>query len=215
MLRKKIDTIILDVDGTLSEEISWLKLTQGLGASPDEHSAIFEQFKKGSLSYPEAKRKLIQLWQDTGNANKDYMEKMFRSWNLKEDAEDTVNYLRGTYRVCLISGAVDLYVQIVAEKLEVADWYANTKLVWNGNGELTDFHYHADQAGKKLEQFEEFIKRYKLKRDKCAVVGDGDSDIVLFRELRHGVAVNKNPNPELESLALRTVRELRELKDIF
>jgi len=30
MLKKEIDTIILDVDGTLSEDISWLKLTQGL-----------------------------------------------------------------------------------------------------------------------------------------------------------------------------------------
>lgn len=59
MLQKEIDTIVLDVDGTLSEEISWLKLTQGLGASSDEHSIIFEQFKKGSLSYPEAKKRLI------------------------------------------------------------------------------------------------------------------------------------------------------------
>lgn len=143
------------------------------------------------------------------------MEKMFRFWNLKEDAEDTVDYLKNAYRVCLISGAVDLYVQIVAGKLGVADWYANTELVWNENGKLIDFHYYADQAGKKLEQFEEFIKKYRLEKDKCAVVGDGDSDLVLFRELHHGIAVNKNPNPELESLALRTVRELKELKNIF
>lgn len=215
MLQKEIDTIILDVDGTLSEEISWLKLTQGLGASPEEHSLIFDQFKKGSLSYPEAKRRLIKLWQDTGNANRDYMKKMFQSWSLKEDAEETVNYLRNAYRLCLISGAVDLYVQVVAEKLGIVDWYANTELVWGENGELIDFHYHADQAAKKLEQFEEFIKRHRLERDRCAVVGDGDSDIALFRKLRHGIAVNKNPNPELESLALRTVKELRELKEIF
>ena len=88
---------------------------------------------------------------------------------LKEDAEETVNYLRNIYRLCLISGAVDLYVQIVAEKLEVSDWYANTELVWDENGELVDYNYHADQAGKKLEQFGEFIKEHQIAKDRCAV----------------------------------------------
>lgn len=214
-MREKIDAIILDVDGTLSEETSWLKLTQGLGASPEEHSLIFDQFKQGLLSYDEAKRRLIQLWQNTGNANRNYMEKMFRSWDLKKDAEETVNYLKKAYRLCLISGAVDLYVQIVAEKLGVVDWYANTELIWNEKGELVDFNYEADQAGKKLQQFGEFIEKNQITEDKCAVVGDGDSDIALFRKLRYGIAVNKNPCPELESLAFKTVKELAELKEIF
>lgn len=38
MLRKEAETIIFDVDETLSEEVSWLKLTHGLGASVDEHA---------------------------------------------------------------------------------------------------------------------------------------------------------------------------------
>jgi len=215
MLRKEIETIILDVDGTLSEDISWLKLTQGLGAFPDEHAEIFEQFKKGILTYPEAKRKLISLWQVTGNANKKYMEEMFRSWGLKEDAEETVAYLKETYRLCLISGAVDLYVGVVADKLGVADWYANTELVWDENGNLVDFNYFADQAGKKLEQFNEYVAKNNLQKDRCAVVGDGDSDIALFRELRFGIAVNKNPHEELESLAYKSVKKLREIKEIL
>lgn len=214
-MRKKIDTIILDVDGTLSEEISWFKLTQGLGASREEHVLIFDRFEQSLLSYPEAKRRLIQLWQNTGNANRNYMEKIFRSWSLKKDAEETVDYLKKAYRLCLISGAVDLYVQIVAEKLGVVDWYANTELIWNENGELVDFNYEADQAGKKLQQFGEFMEKHQIAKDKCAVVGDGDSDIALFRELRYGIAVNKNPCPELESLAFKTIKELAELKKIF
>jgi HAD superfamily phosphoserine phosphatase-like hydrolase len=214
-MSKEVEAIILDVDGTLSEEISWLKITQGLGAPPTTHADIFAQFKQGKLSYPQAKEKLIRLWQNTGNANRDFMEKMFRSWDLKKDAPEIVDYLKRAYRLCLISGAVDLYVQIVAEKLGVADWYANTELIWNKKGELIDFNYDADQAGKKLRQFQEFSKHYGIPKEKCAVVGDGDTDIILFRELPCGIAVNKNPCPELEALAHQTVKELSELKQIF
>jgi len=215
MLQEKVDTIILDVDGTLSEEVSWLKLTHGLGANSEKHSDIFEKFKKGQLSYPEAKKKLIKLWQDTKHANKDYMIKMFHSWKLKEDVAETIDYLRRNYRVCLISGAVDLYVQTVAEKLKVKDWYANTQLIWNIGNELVDFDYHADQAQKKLEQFEDFVTKNQLKKSRCAVVGDGDSDLILFNKLPYGIAVNVNPYPELESLAFKTIKNLWELRNIF
>lgn len=215
MLKKEIETIIFDVDGTLTEEVSWLKITEGLGAPPEKHAQIFSDFKAGKLSYPEAKGQLISLWQSTGNANKPYMEKMFRSWGLKQDAEETVDYLKKAYRVCLMSGAVDLYVQIVAEKLGIEDWYANTQLIWDEQGNLIDFHYFADQAQKKLDHLSEYLAKHGLDKRKCAVVGDGDSDIALFRELPYGIAVNKEPYPELEELAFRTVSDLSNLKNIF
>ena len=83
MRNNEVETIIFDVDGTLSDEISWLKLTEGLGASSETHAQIFAEFKAGELSYPEANNQLILSWQSTGNATKPYMEEMFRSWRLK------------------------------------------------------------------------------------------------------------------------------------
>lgn len=215
MLRGKVTCIIFDVDGTLSEDVSWLKITAGLGASSGKHSEIFENFKKGKLAYPEAKGQLIQLWQNTSNANKRYMDNMFRSWKLKKDASETIAYLQKDYRVCLMSGAVDLYVQIVAEKLKVPDWYANTELVWDKDGKLVDFHYFADQSQKKLEQFEKFITENNINKTDCAIVGDGDSDIELFKELDCAIAVNKDPYPELEALAYKAITNLSELRQIF
>jgi HAD superfamily phosphoserine phosphatase-like hydrolase len=215
MLSKEVKTIIFDVDGTLSEEVSWLKLTNGLGASADEHAQIFARMKAEQLTYPEAKELLIKLWQYTGNANKRYMENMFRSWDLKHDAVDTINYLKGSYRICLMSGAVDLYVAVVADKLGIEDWYANTELVWDDQGNLIDFHYHVDQAAKKLEHLHEYVKKNQLDIKKCAVVGDGDSDIAIFQVLPYGIAVNKEPFPELEALAYATINDLYELRNFF
>jgi len=214
-MNSKIDTIILDVDGTLSEDISWFKLTQGLGVSVEKHTETFNQMKQGQLTYLEAKKQLIELWQSSGNAKKNYMKRMFESWKLKDGARDIVTYLKKHYRVCIISGAVDLYVQTIAEKLTVSDWYANTQLVWDNDGNLIDFCYFADQAQKKLEQFRDYVRQNKLNVTKCAVVGDGDSDLSLFKELKYGIAINIEPNPELEKLAHRKIRLLSDLKEIL
>ncbi|OGM15364.1 hypothetical protein A2V56_03195 [Candidatus Woesebacteria bacterium RBG_19FT_COMBO_42_9] len=216
MLKEKIDTVILDIDGTLTETISWYEITEGLGASRATHVDIFEErFRKGKLSYLDAKKELIGLWRSTRNANKKYMEKMFRSWKFKKDVVEIVEYLKKFYRLCLISGSVDLYVEAIAERLGIPHWYANTDLIWDKEGNLVDLNYYADQAAKKLEQFNEFISRNNIEKERCSVIGDGDSDIALFRELHYGIAVNKDPHPELESLAFKMIKELKEIKKIL
>jgi HAD superfamily phosphoserine phosphatase-like hydrolase len=215
MLEKEVNTIVLDVDGTLSDEVSWLKITESLGASKELHASLFEDFRRGFISYVEAKAKLVKLWQETGKANRDFMEREYRSWTLKSDAKEIVDYLKGKYQICLISGAIDLYVQIVAGKLGVTDWYANTELIWNDKGNLIDFNYYPDQAQKKLEQLKEYVAKNGLDIKMCAVVGNGDSDVVLFKQLKYGIEVNLVPSPALEKLIHKRVKKLTELKSIF
>lgn len=212
---QKISTIFFDIDKTLTDEISWLKLTDGLGASVQKHTEIFDKFKANKLSYSIAKQKLIKLWQKTGKANKSYIEKMFRSWKLKSDAREIIDYLKKSYQLCIISGSVDLYVQTVAEKLGISDWYANAELVWDKKGNLIDFNYSRDQARKKLEHLNEYIARYDLNKNECAVVGDGENDVELFKKLPFGIAVNKNSEHELKNIATKNISELKQLKEIF
>lgn len=215
MKNKRVKTIIFDIDGTLSDNISWLELTEGLGASPKTLLHLLTKLRSGKLRYNEAKNKVVTLWKNTGNANRPYMKKMFNSWKLKKDAYSTIDYLKKSYRICLISGSVDLYVKSVADKLGIIDWYANTELIWDNNDNLIDINYFPNQSQKKLEQFRSFITKYSLDINKCAVVGDGDSDIELFKELPYGFAINKNPYPELEALAIKNISNLSQLKEIF
>jgi HAD superfamily phosphoserine phosphatase-like hydrolase len=211
-----IKAIIFDIDGTLSSEVSWLKLTEGLGASVKKHLVIFDKYLKGDINYKKAKRDLIKLWQDTGNANDEYMMKMFDSWKLKDDAHEIISHLKEKYKIVLISGSLDLYVETVAEKLGIIDWYANTKIDWDRKGNLTDFHYFRNQALKKLIQFKEFKKTNNLKYNEFAIVGDGDTDLLLFKRIRFSVMVKKDkPHPELEKHAYKKIEKLTELKKIF
>lgn len=211
MTKSQIKLIIFDIDGTLTEEVSWLKLTESLGADSLIHREIFSNFKLGKLSYGDAKTQLITLWQNTGNANKDFLSQQFSSWPLKKDAREVIEFLKNKFQIVLISGSIDLYVETVANKLNIATWYANTKIIWDGKGNLIDFEYEPNQAQKKLDQLKEYLKKNDFKKENCFVVGDGDSDLALFKELPHGIAVNKEPYPELEKLAWRKVSTLTEI----
>ncbi len=217
---QEITTIIFDVDGTLSEFLSWMRITEGL-AEPEnketavrKHIELYESFKAGLLPYKEFKLNILHLWQSTGNANYDYMKAMFESWDLKEDAYETIQALQQYRRLCLISGAVDLYVQVVAEKLGVTDYRANTKLDWDEFGNLIDFHFYPDDSKKKVEQFFEYCKEHGIPWEACAIVGDGESDYGLFQILL-GIAINAFPDEKLEALAYCVIASLTELTSLF
>lgn len=211
-----IKAIIFDIDGTLSSDVSWLKLTEGLSASVEKHQRIFDRYLKDEIPYKKAKWDLVRLWQNSGNANKQYMTQMFNSWKLKEDAHEVISYLRNKYRIVLISGSLDLYVKTVADKLGVNTWYANSKIDWDKNGNLTNFHYFRNQSLKKLVQFRHFKKKTNLRNKDFAVVGDGDTDLLLFKRIKMSILVKKEkPHPELEPHAYKIIEELSELKKIF
>lgn len=215
-MNASITTIVLDIDGTLSNEVSWLKLTEFLGASIESHKKIFDDYKNSITDYPTAKSKLIKLWHDTGNANRSKMLKIFRSWVLRSDAKEIVEYLRAKgYRLCIMSGSVDLYVQSVAEKLGIPDYYANTELVFDEEGGLIDFHYFINQAETKFQHFSEFAQNNRLSTKECAIIGNGDSDVILFRELGYGVAVDHDIHEEVKEYADEVISELSEIKKIF
>ena len=214
--KRNVKVIIFDIDGTLSSEVSWLKLTEGLGASANKHAEIFNKYLKREITYKKVKGNLIKLWHSTGNANKKYMTNIFNSWKLKEDAREVIEYLKKYYKILLISGSVDLYVKTVAEKLGIEDWYANSIIDWDLKGNLIDFHYFRNQAAKKSEQFRQFKKKHSLRNKDFAVIGDGDTDLLLFRRIKIAILVKKEKfHTELEPYAIKKINELKELKKIF
>src|SRR5688500_381065 len=131
---------VLDICGTLAPEDSWLALTRDMGASVDRHLEIFHDYREGRISYEESKIQLIGLWRATGHANRDAMRAIFTSWPLDPAARPLIAQLRATgYHPLIITGAVDLYAQVVSERLDVPDWRANTPLIFDGAGGLVTY----------------------------------------------------------------------------
>jgi HAD superfamily phosphoserine phosphatase-like hydrolase len=211
---EQIRAVVLDIDGTLSPQLSWLALTRDLGASVAEHSRIYEDYKKGLITYSESKRRLIGLWRSTGNANRQFLEMIFENWPLVDDALSIVKWLKERYTVCIITGSVDAYAKVITDKLGVDYWYANTKLEWR-KGQLIGYDYHLDQAVKKLEQFQEFCASQELKPTQCIIVGDSENDLKLFDYSHRGILVGSNSPEEYRQHAWKVIDSLKELPTIL
>ena len=203
--------IIFDVDGTLSPEISWTALTRDLGASVEGHISIYQQYKSGQTEYLASKQQLIKLWQATGNANKNHFLRLFEDWPLAPEAPATVNTLAANHSICLITGSMDLYVQAVAGKLHVPDYYANTTLYWDEAGNLVDMDYELNQANRKIEQFLGYCSLHSITPQQCIVIGDSDNDIELFKTSGRGVAIGTEIPESLREVSWRTIQTLDEL----
>ncbi len=212
----KFEAVVLDIDGTLSPEVSWYALTQGLGASAIQHKVIYDAYRNSEITYEDSKRQLIGLWQATGNANKTYMERLFETWDFYPGVAQAVEGIQQDgYETCIITGSFDIWAKAVAERLKVKHWFANTETVWDEHGNLVDMHYEIQQGKKKLEQLEAFCSGMGIKPEQCLAVGDSENDIDLFVRTGHGVAVGETIDEALAQTAWKTVKTFPEIKGML
>jgi len=181
---KKIKAVILDLDQTLTvDQGSWLQFTKLLGADFNVHQDIFNKFKNGQLDYISAKKELIDLWGSVSSLEKQSIEELFCKIELRDGALEAVNYLKSKYSVCIISGAIDIFVEVISKKLGIKDYYASTKFIFNEENILVDFEYKLTRGEEKLEFFTSYISKYGFKPNECCAIGDGDSDIPIFEKV--------------------------------
>jgi HAD superfamily phosphoserine phosphatase-like hydrolase len=210
-----IKAIVFDIDNTLTDDVSWLTITKLLGASVKKHEHIFDTFLKNEITYEESRRQLIGLWQQTGNANKAFWTNLFEHWKLKDTATSLIDYVHSeNYQTALITGSVDLFAEVIARRLHIPDWYANTELVWDSNNQLISYHYVRDQALEKLRHLENFLSKNHVETKDCIVVGDGDNDIEIFKATGHGIAINST-SQQLHDVAWKQVKHLSDIREIL
>lgn len=180
----EIKAVILDLDQTLTtDEASWLQFTELLGADKVKHTEIFEKFKSGELSYPAAKTELISLWRDVNNLDRKSIEQIFAKVEFREGAAEAVAYLKTKYKLCIISGAIDVFVEVAAQKLGIEDKYSTTKFKFDSEDKLVDFDYKLSRGEDKLQFFEDFCRKHNIDPKECAAIGDGDSDMPIFSKV--------------------------------
>ncbi|WP_297547263.1 HAD family phosphatase [Amycolatopsis sp.] len=214
MTREKV--IILDVDHTLTVHNSWTELTRALGASTEDHLELHKSLIDHKIELDEANRRLVRLWQHTGKANRDFVDRTFREMPLKTEARLLVEWLAlNGYRTCLISGSMDRYVSAVAAHLGIQDWFANGRLLFDEQDQLVGLKYRPDQSVVKLEQLRELCAHVQVDTTDTVVVGDGENDLNIFKETRRGILVSTNPIPDLQRAAWMIVPNLRDIPAIL
>ncbi len=212
---ENIKLVCFDIDGTLVDGTSWLILSEGLGWSSKEALDVFEQARKGEISFIEAERIFTTTYQKGGKANKPFIEEIFNSVEIKKEAKDLISYLKEKrYTIYLISGAIDIYVQSVTKKLGVDGFYANSTLEFDNKGALQKINYRDNQKEVKVEQLKTLVKKLGINIDQVVFVGDSENDIEVFKATKHGIAVHSS-NEELKKISWQVIDSLLEIKDIL
>lgn len=210
---KNIKHVILDLDQTITiDQGSWLQFTQLLGANPDIHTDIFNKYKDGKLNYSEAKKELISLWKTVSTLEKETLKSTFKNIKLRKGALKAISYLRSKYKLCIISGAIDLLVESMAQKLNIKDHYASTKFIFDENRTLTDFHYTLSRGEEKLTFFNDYCQKYNVKTAECSAIGDGESDMPIFEMVELPILFIASETTEAQKLKIPT--HLSDWKDI-
>lgn len=204
--------VIFDIDGTLSDKLSWYNITSDLGGSIKRHEEIFIQMLKKEIDLETAISLLSTHWKETGNAKKDYFQSMFKNWNLRSNAKYVVSKLQERYKICIITGSNDLYAKTVAEKLNVENFFANTKLVFDKDDYLKTFKYNIEGGQKKLQQLNTFLASEGLRYEDCVAVGDGENDIEIFKHV-DGIYFDESVDVGLMSYSKASIKSLDQLID--
>lgn len=211
--------VVFDIDGTLTRDISWVRLTNEIGGSIDFNDEVIRSWEKDELTYSEVKQKLIENWSKAGKGFKNEFISIFRNIPLREDAKEVIEYLQKKgYLVIMITGSFDVYAKTVGEELGVKEWFANTTLIWDKDGKLLDVETCKDSEAKnrKIDYFKEFCSKNNLKVEECVPVGDSSNDIGLFKLTGNGIAVRTEFEAvELERVAWKKVDNLTELKQLL
>lgn len=213
---KKTKLICFDIDGTLTyEKSSFAALTKGLGCDVDKAVSAYQAVVRGEMSIAAGEELIAGLYKESGLADRESILRVFENVPLKKEAGELVSYLKaGKWKIHLISGGMDMFVEMVALRLGADGFCFNSALIFDQKGKLKKIVYGGDESEKKLKQIKELAIQYALPLNEIVFVGDSENDYGAFAGTGRGIAV-KPFAEKLESVAWKTVDSLLEIKSLI
>ena len=209
----KIKLVCFDLDKTLIHQNSWYNLNLALGVTEEEDQRLFEQYQEGKLSYNDWTKKLLNIFLKNKRANLKFITDTLSNYSFDSKAVEVVNYIKSKgYKVALISGSIDILVNLVAKELKIDLAQATNTFIFDKANNLKDINSMGDDKTAKLSVLEGFCKKLKINISECACVGDGDNDIKLFLRTGHGITFNDS---RIKKEAWKIINSLEGLKGVL
>jgi phosphoserine phosphatase len=177
---------VFDLDGTLKEARDpYVYLHKRLGTWQTAQ-AFTNQGLNGELSYEDWLRLDASLWKGVERV---VMEAIFRQDPYLPGAREIVKTLRGMgVQIAVVSTGLRLHAEQVQADLNIDSIIANELLFENGRA-TGEARTHVPEGGKG-QIVARLQAQFGAEPDECLAVGDGTSDIDMFRQVRVGIAVS-------------------------
>lgn len=208
-----IKLICFDLDLTLINHTSWRELGAALGVSPEDDAKLLQEYKEGKLTYQDWNNKIVELYKKHDAATRIGITEILSRHTYTEGAQEIVAYLKSKgFIVVLISGSMDILVEMVAKDLGISYAKSINSFIFDSNDRIESIIGLGDDTPQKLIELETFCTMLNLSIDECACIGDGDNDIALFKKTGHGITFRGSP---IEAEAWKVIDALSDLKTIF
>jgi HAD superfamily phosphoserine phosphatase-like hydrolase len=207
-------TIFFDLDGTLTPHSTWYELNLLLGITPDEDKMLFEKYLAGGVDYRGWMSALMELYRRGPKLHRDKIVEFAQTLPLRPDAQTVVHAAKEKgYTVLLVSGAVDIVTQTVAQRLGIDTWFAKTAVVYDPDGYVVDLKTSIEgERDGKLHFLESYCNEKGIDPREVYCVGDGGNDLELFK---HAKGILLGNNEELKPFAWKEVENLEEIDSII
>lgn len=205
--------IVFDLDGTLIEGTSWAEFNQSLGLTEAEDLYLFEEYKKGMISYAKWASEIVAIYHKYTPIHKEVIEALTYLLPLKSGAIELIHYAKQKgYTPLLLSGSVDTIVRKYAELLGIEYVYATNELVFSDEGYLEDIISMGDEAPAKAALLEAFCEKHGVDIGEVICVGDGGNNVELFK-LAKGIQIGGHE--ALAEVAWKQVEGLEEIGEFL
>jgi len=169
---------------------------------------LWESYIDGVLTRKEAKIGEYIIWKTRGATKNKLRKDLKKHFKLMKGVKQTFNILRKNKIVpVIISDSPEFLVKEVARKLRIR-YVAYNRILFDKRG----YAYHTKPTHpsknirvSKILAIKDFAKRRKISLRECAAVGNGDTDIALFKKIGFSIAFNSREE-KLKKIADVSIR---------
>jgi len=180
--------IVIDLDGTMTTGNSWQKLNTAMGATVAEDDYYYDLYAAHKITYQQWVDALIDIYRRRSIPTKETLSRQLLQYSYIPWARQTVAEMkRRGYNLAIISGAIDIFVNAVANDLGIDTVAYNTTFYFDTEERLQRVEVKGDDAPVKLAQLQAICQERKISLEECICIGDSPNDRLIFEATGRGI----------------------------